>query len=195
MWLIFLLCLEIAVRIAIEVRERRFTQLRGGVFAVLRVIPLVNDIVPLPENRIEPKKSLFVEKHEEGHKALHHSILRNLMKIAFLMIAVWFLAAMVVRWNTSFFAAVLWLHLVAIPFRYLFNWYCWNQEYEADAYAFKELGKQKAKAAMQELAECEIPYSKLFASIYREHPTATLRSARMLKKAIVPVKPVVNNKS
>lgn len=194
MWLIFLLCLEIAVRIAIEVRERRLTQLRGGVFAVLRVIPLVNDIVPLPENRIEPKKSLFVEKHEEGHKALHHSILRNLMKIAFLMIAVWFLAAMVVRWNTSFFAAVLWLHLVAIPFRYLFNWYCWNQEYEADAYAFKELGKQKAKAAMQELAECEIPYSKLFASIYREHPTATLRSARMLKKAIVPVKPVVNNK-
>ena len=194
MLLYILLCLEVVLRTLVEIRERRLTQLRGGVFAVLRLVPLVNDIVPLPENRIEPKKSLFVEKHEEGHKALHHSILRNLMKIAFLMIAVWFLAAMVVRWNTSFFAAMLWLHLVAIPFRYLFNWYCWNQEYEADAYAFKELGKQKAKAAMQELAECEIPYSKLFASIYREHPTATLRSARMLKKAIVPVKPVVNNK-
>lgn len=194
MLLYILLCLEVVLRTLVEIRERRLTQLRGGVFAVLRLVPLVNDIVPLPENRIELKKSLFVEKHEEGHKALHHSILRNLMKIAFLIIAVWFLAAMVVRWNTSFFAAVLWLHLVAIPFRYLFNWYCWNQEYEADAYAFKELGKQKAKAAMQELAECEIPYSKLFASIYREHPTATLRSARMLKKAIVPVKPVVNNK-
>jgi hypothetical protein len=194
MLLYILLCLEVVLRTLVEIRERRLTQLRGGVFAVLRLIPLVNDIVPLPENRSEVHESKFVKLHEEGHKALHHSILRNLMKIAFLMIAVWFLAAMVVRWNTSFFAAVLWLHLVAIPFRYLFNWYCWNQEYEADAYAFKELGKQKAKAAMQELAECEIPYSKLFASIYREHPTATLRSARMLKKAIVPVKPVVNNK-
>ena len=184
MWLIILLCLEIALRFFIEVRERRLTQLRGGVFAVLRLIPLVNDIVPLPENRKDPPTSLFVEKHEEGHRVLRHSILRNLMKIAFLMVAVWFLAAMVVRCGASFFEAVLWLHLVAIPFKYFFNWYCWTQEYEADAYAFKEVGKQKAKAAMHELAECEIPYSKLFASIYREHPTVALRSQRMLKKVI-----------
>ncbi|SMG35608.1 Peptidase family M48 [Fibrobacter sp. UWB13] len=184
MLLYILLCLEIALRVAIEVRERRLTQLRGGVFAVLRLIPLINDIVPLPENRREPQKSQFVEKHEEGHRVLRHSILRNLMKVAFLMVAVWFLAAMVTRWNVSFFESILWLHLVAIPFRYLFNWYCWTQEFEADAYAFKELGKQKAKAAMQELAECEIPYTKLFASIYREHPTVALRSQRMLKKVI-----------
>ena len=172
--LYILLCLEIVLRAVIEVRERRLTQLRGGVFAVLRLIPLVNDIAPLPENRKEPQKSLFVEKHEEGHRILHHSILRNLMKVAFLMVAVWFLAAMVTRWNASFFESILWLHLVAIPFRYFFNWYCWTQE----------LGKQKAKAAMQELAECEIPYSKLFASIYREHPTVALRSQRILKKVI-----------
>ena len=158
MLLYILLCLEIALRVAIEVRERRLTQLRGGVFAVLRLIPLVNDIVPLPENRREPQKSQFVEKHEEGHRVLRHSILRNLMKVAFLMVAVWFLAAKVTRWNSSLF--------------------------EADAYAFKEVGKQKAKAAMQELAECEIPYTKFFASIYREHPTVALRSQRMLKKVV-----------
>ena len=184
MLLYILLCLEIAARIALEIRERRLTQLRGGVFAVLRLIPLVNDIVPLPENRKEVPESKFMKLHEEGHKALHHSILRNLMKVALCMVAVWFMAAMVVRWNASFFVAVLWLHLVAIPFKWFFNWYCWNQEYEADAYAFKEVGKQKAKAAMQELAACEIPYSKLFASIYREHPTVALRSARILKKAV-----------
>ena len=184
MLLYILLCVEIAARIAIEIRERRLTQLRGGVFAVLRLIPLVNDFVPLPENRSDPPNSLFVEKHEEGHKALHHAVLRNLMKVALCMVAVWFLAAMVVRWNASFFEAVLWLHLVAIPFKWFFNWYCWMQEYEADAYAFKEVGKQKAKAAMHELAACEIPYSKLFASIYREHPTVALRSQRMLKKVI-----------
>ena len=82
MLLYILLCLEIVLRAVIEVRERRLTQLRGGVFAVLRLIPLVNDIAPLPENRKEPQKSLFVEKHEEGHRILHHSILRNLMKVA-----------------------------------------------------------------------------------------------------------------
>ena len=184
MLLYILLCLEIALRVAIEIRERRLTQLRGGIFAVLRLIPLINDIVPLPENRREPQKSQFVEKHEEGHRVLRHSILRNLMKVAFLMVAVWFLAAMVTRWNAGFFEAVLWLHLAAIPFKWFFNWYCWNQEFEADAYAFKEVGKQKAKAAMQELAECEIPYTKLFASIYREHPTVALRSQRMLNKVI-----------
>ena len=94
MLLYILLCLEIVLRAVIEVRERRLTQLRGGVFAVLRLIPLVNDIAPLPENRKEPQKSLFVEKHEEAHKVLHHAILRNLMKFAFFMCAVWFMAAM-----------------------------------------------------------------------------------------------------
>ena len=59
--LILLLCLEIVLRIVLEVRERRLTQLRGGVFAVLRVIPLVNDIVPLPENRKEAPESKFVK--------------------------------------------------------------------------------------------------------------------------------------
>ena len=184
MLLYILLCVEGAARIVIEIRERRLTQLRGGVFAVLRLIPLVNDFVPLPENRSDPPNSLFVEKHEEGHKALHHAVLRNLMKVALCMVAVWFFVALLKRWHVSFFEAVLWLHLVAIPFRFFFNWYCWNQEFEADAYAFKEVGKQKSKVAMQELAECEIPYTKLFASIYREHPTVALRSQRMLKKTI-----------
>ena len=94
--LILLLCLEIVLRIVLEVRERRLTQLRGGVFAVMRVIPLVNDIVPLPENRSEVPESKFVKLHEEGHKALHHTVLRNLMKVAFWMVAVWFLASMMV---------------------------------------------------------------------------------------------------
>ena len=184
MLLYILLCVEVAARIALEVRERRLTQLRGGVFAVLRVIPLVNDIVPLPENRSDPPTSLFVEKHEEGHKALHHAVLRNLMKVALCMVAVWFMAAMMVRWNASFIEAVLWLHLVAIPFRMLFHFYCWSQEYECDRYALEKTDKKVAKAALRELAACEIPYTALFALVYREHPTAALRSQRLLKKAV-----------
>ena len=55
--LILLLCLEVFLRTLLEIRERRLTQLRGGVFAILRVIPLLNDIVPLPENRNEVPES------------------------------------------------------------------------------------------------------------------------------------------
>lgn len=180
--LYILLGVEVVLRVVLEVRERRLTQVRGGVFAVLRVVPLVNDIVPLPEMRKTPAESAFVEKHEEGHRSLHHGILRSVTKIIFLIVAVWFLAAMLTRFGLSIYESVLWLHLAAIPFRAIFHLYCWNQEYEADAYAMKQLGKSRAKDAMRELALCEIPYTKLFAVIYREHPTAPLRQRHLLGK-------------
>lgn len=184
LWLFVLLCIEFIFRAWLEVRERRLSQLHGGALMFLRLIPLVNDIVPLPESRVEVPESKFVKLHEEAHKVLHHAILRNLMKFAFFMCAVWFMAAMMVRWDASIFEAVLWLHLVAIPSRMLFHFYCWNQEYECDCYALEKSDKKVAKAAMRELALCEIPYSALFALVYREHPTVALRSARILKKVI-----------
>ncbi|MCQ2055501.1 MAG: M48 family metalloprotease [Fibrobacter sp.] len=182
--LIVLLCAEFVGRVCLEIREVRLTMCRGGVFAILRVIPLINDIVPLPENRRSPAETEFVKKHEEGHRALRHAILRNIAKVILAMIAIWFLAAQLIRVGMPLWQGILWLHLVAIPFRVLFHLYCWNQEYEADAYAHKELGKQKTKIAMRELAECEIPYTHFFALMYREHPTAALRSKRLLNKVV-----------
>ena len=179
-----LLALEFAGRFALEIRERRLTQTRGGIFAVLRLIPLVNDIVPLPENRKEPTEDEFVRKHEEGHAELRHGILRNLAKIALLLLAVWLFAFLLASREMSLIEAVLWLHLAAIPFRTVFHLYCWHQEYEADRYAFDKLGKKMAKAAMRNLAESEIPYTKLFAVIYREHPTVAIRSQKILNKEI-----------
>ena len=178
------LALEFAGRLALEIRERRLTQTRGGIFAVLRLIPLVNDIVPLPENRKEPTEDEFVRKHEEGHAELRHGILRNLAKIALLLLAVWLFAFQLASREMSLIEAVLWLHLAAIPFRTVFHLYCWHQEYEADRYAFDKLGKKMAKAAMRNLAESEIPYTKLFAVIYREHPTVAIRSQKILNKEI-----------
>lgn len=178
------LALEVAGRLALEIRERRLSQLRGGVFAVLRLIPLVNDIVPLPENRREPAENEFVRKHEEGHSQLRHGILRNLAKIALLLLAVWLFAFLLASRGMSLVEAVLWLHLAAIPFRTVFHLYCWHQEYEADRYAFEKLGKKVAKAAMRDLAASEIPYTKLFAVIYREHPTVAIRSQKILNKEI-----------
>ena len=179
-----LLALEFVGRLALEIRERRLTQTRGGIFAVLRLIPLVNDIVPLPENRKEPTEDEFVRKHEEGHAELRHGILRNLAKIALLLLAVWLFAFLLASREMSLIEAVLWLHLAAIPFRTVFHLYCWHQEYEADRYAFNKLGKKMAKAAMRNLAESEIPYTKLFAVIYREHPTVAIRSQKILNKEI-----------
>ena len=182
--LVLLLVVEFVARLVLEIRERRLTQVRGGLFAVLRLIPLVNDIVPLPENRKEPVESEFVKKHEEGHKELRHGILRNLAKIALLLLAVWLFAFLLASHGMSLVQAVLWLHLAAIPFRILFHLYCWHQEYEADRYAFDKLGNKGAKAAMRDLAECEIPYTKIFAVVYREHPTVAIRSQKILNKEI-----------
>ena len=185
-WLLLgsLLAVEFAARLVLEIRERRLTQMCGGLFAVLRLIPLLNDIVPLPENRKDPAENEFVKKHEEGHANLRHGILRNLAKVALLLMAVWFFAFLLASHGMSLVESILWLHLAAIPFRTVFHLYCWHQEYEADRYAFDKLGKKVAKAAMRNLAESEIPYTKLFAVIYREHPTVAIRSQKILNKEI-----------
>ena len=59
--LVLLLAIEFVARLVLEIRERRLTQMRGGIFAVLRLIPLLNDIVPLPENRKDPAENEFVK--------------------------------------------------------------------------------------------------------------------------------------
>jgi Zn-dependent protease with chaperone function len=97
---------------------------------------------------------------------------------------VWLFAFLLASRGMSLVEAVLWLHLAAIPFRTVFHLYCWHQEYEADRYAFEKLGKKVAKAAMRDLAASEIPYTKLFAVIYREHPTVAIRSQKILNKEI-----------
>lgn len=180
--LVALLILEFVLRLVLEIRERRATQMRGGVFALLRLVPLLNDIVPLPESRRDVPAGTFVEAHEKAHGELHHGVLRNLLKVILLCFAVGFLLFLLARCEMPWWCAVLYLHLAAVPFRLFFHWYCWGQEYEADGQAFKALGKKVAKDAMRELAASEIPYTPLFALFYREHPTAALRSQKLLNR-------------
>ena len=179
-----LLTLELAARIVLEIRERRLTQIRGGLLSLLQLVPLINDIVPLPENRSDPPCSEFISKHEEGHAVFHHGLLRNFVKISLLLLAVWFLAFLLASRGLNLIDALLWLHLVAIPFNIAFRLYCWYQEFEADRYAFEKLGKKAARNAMRDLAVSEIPYTKLFAVVYRDHPPVAIRSQRMLHKEI-----------
>ena len=182
MLLSVLLCLEFALRVVLEVRECRAVQERVSVFTLLRLLPLINDFVPLPENREPPLLGRFVEMHEQGHKVLHHALLRNLVKVAFALVAIWFLAALMVRWQMLFWEAVLWLHVVAIPFRTFFHFYGWSQEYEADRSVLDKTDKKLAKNSLRELIRCEYPHTPLFALVYREHPTAVLRKERLLNR-------------
>jgi hypothetical protein len=183
--LVTLLCVELVARVVLEIRECRAVQCRFSAFTVMRILPLVNDLAPLPENREQPTVGKFVEMHEQAHAKLHHAILRNLVKVAFALCAIWFMAALMVRWECSIVESVLWLHLAAIPFRTFFHFYCWNQEYECDRYALEKTDRKIAKNALQELARCEYPHTVLFSLIYREHPTVALRSKRILNKPIV----------
>ncbi|SHK94883.1 hypothetical protein SAMN05720468_11030 [Fibrobacter sp. UWEL] len=178
-WLSFLLLVEVLGRIVLEVRECRLTQQGGGFWMVLRIIPLVNDLVPLPENRREPVVGNFVKLHEEGHQKLHHATLRNTLKVLLLLLALGWIVFVTFQFACPLWEAFLWLHVVAIPGRMLFHGFCWNQEYEADTYAFRQLEKKIAKNALRELTACEIPHTKLFALIYREHPTAALRQKKL----------------
>ena len=158
MYLTAFIWTEFILRVVIELREARAVQQRVSVFTLMRLLPLINDFVPLPENR-EP-----------------------LVKVAFALVAIWFLAALMIRWQMQFWEAVLWLHVVAIPFRIFFHFYCWNQEYEADRYALEKTDKKLAKNNLRELIRCEYPHTPLFALIYREHPTAVLRKERLLNR-------------
>lgn len=178
-WLIILLIAEVLIRITLEIREARLTQQGGGIFALLRVIPLVNDLVPLPENRREPVVGNFVKFHEEGHKAMRHTLLRNVYKIALLLLSLSVIAFASMEFSAPLWEAFVWLHLVAFPGRVAYHSYCWNQEFEADRFAFGKVDKKVARNALRELAECEYPHSKLFALIYREHPTAALRKQKL----------------
>ena len=181
-WLITLLIMEVVLKSVLEVRERRSTQVRGGVFAILRIVPLLNDFVPLPEHRKDPESGKFAAAHEEAHKKLHHGLLRNMVKVVMLFLSLGIIALVVGRYGMPFWIAILWLHLAAIPGRIVFHTYCWGQELEADRYAFEHVEKNIAKNALRNLVECEIPYTPFFALMYREHPTAEVRRTRLLGK-------------
>ena len=178
-WLFIFLIGEVLARIALEVREARITQRKGGIFAFLRLIPLVNDLTPLPENRREPTEGQFVKLHEEGHKMLHHGLLRNVYKVALLLMSLGVISFAILKMEASLWESFVWLHLVAFPGRIIFHIFCWNQEYEADRYAYGKLDRKIVRNALRELSLCEYPHTKLFALVYREHPTANLRKQKL----------------
>lgn len=179
-WLSIALGLEVLFRVILEIREARLFS-RSDKFAIARVIPFLNDFVPLPERRFEyEKNNPFVAFHEEAHHKRHHQTNRLLLKFVFFSVSILGLIYALDRWHASLIEIVILFHLALFVLQMPYHYYIWQQEFEADAYATKKTSITQAKKQLRELVDKEKPYSLFFALLYREHPPANLR----LKKAI-----------
>lgn len=179
-WLLVALSIEFLFRVFLEIREARFFS-RSDKFAIARVIPFLNDFVPLPEHRFEAEKNnSFINFHEEAHQKHHHQISRLLLKFVFFSISILGLIHALDRWHASLIEIIILFHLALFVLQMPYHFYLWQQEFEADAYACKKTSITQAKKQLRDLVTQETPYSLLFALFYREHPPAKLRLKRCI---------------
>lgn len=172
-----LLVLEVVLRVLLEVHEAKLFG-KAHPLAALRCIPVVNDFVPFPENRLEPSNSKFVEMHELAHKEKHHALLRNFSKAVFYVLMVMMIVVQLATLRMTIVEIVLWFHVASVLFRLYYHWICFNQEDEADSFAAQKVGKGEARKELSRLKKEERATSNLFAFVYREHPDAARRRAR-----------------
>lgn len=180
--LLALLIFEFVFRTILEIREaRRFS--RWNRFAFIRVIPFLNDFVPFPENRnLIEKNNPFISFHEEAHKKQHHQISRLLVKVVLFFFCVLVLFYTLDHFKASLIEIIIFIHLALFLLQIPYHYYVWQQEFEADIYACHKTSITQAKKQLRQLVNDEIPYSFLFALLYREHPPASLRLKKVLLK-------------
>lgn len=180
--LIILLGLEFLFRVVLEIREARLFS-RKNRFALIRVIPFLNDFVPFPENtHQEEKNNPFISFHEEAHQKHRHTLSRLLLKGVFFFICILGLFYVLDQWKVSLIEIVILFHLALFILQMPYHYYVWQQEFEADEYATRKTSPTQAKKQLRLLVGEEIHYSPLFALLYREHPPATQRLKKVLEK-------------
>ena len=180
--LIILLGLEFLFRVVLEIREARLFS-RKNRFALIRVIPFLNDFVPFPENtHQEEKNNPFISFHEEAHQKHRHTLSRLLLDGVFFFICILGLFYVLDQWKVSLIEIVILFHLALFILQIPYHYYIWQQEFEADEYATRKTSPTQAKKQLRLLVGEEIHYSPLFALLYREHPPATQRLKKVLEK-------------
>ena len=180
--LIILLGLEFLFRVVLEIREARLFS-RKNRFALIRVIPFLNDFVPFPENTHQVEKNNpFISFHEEAHQKHRHTLSRLLLKGVFFFICILGLFYVLDQWKVSLIEIVILFHLALFILQIPYHYYIWQQEFEADEYATRKTSPTQAKKQLRLLVGEEIHYSPLFALLYREHPPATQRPKKVLEK-------------
>ena len=174
--------LEFVLRVLLELREARWGAGRFDRFSPVRVIPVLNDLFPAEANFSENDGGAFALAHEKAHRELHHGFLRRAFLVAGLLTVLIFLGVAGFYLRFNLFELLLLFHLIFAGGRLVFHALCFTEEYEADALAVKRVQRGVALRALDALAVREFPRTPLFAFVYRTHPTAVMRRARILAK-------------
>ncbi|MDR1759599.1 MAG: M56 family metallopeptidase [Fibrobacter sp.] len=169
------LTFEFIFRLVIEIRQMRFSG-KFSSTAILHLIPLVNNCIPMRDLRAAAlPETPFIKAHETAHLKMRHQTLRSGIRISGFGILFF---TLIYAWNYSgatLLLSILLFHLILSFLQVLWNAVCWFQEYEADAAAFKVIGKAGTEKSLAALIQKEIPKQTLYALLYQEHPPATRR--------------------
>lgn len=177
--LIAALFLELALRLALEIREVRIVHGRFDRFTVFRVLPVVNDVFPAEANFTNDRQGAFVSAHEKAHAELHHGFVRRSLQFGFALFCTLTLGAAGVYLRFNLLELLLLFHLIFAVAKILFHVVCFTEEYEADFVAAKRVQRGVATRALESLLVQEFPRTPLFAYVYRTHPTARMRLDRI----------------
>ena len=73
------LALEVFLRAALEIAEIRKSGQKNDRFALVRIIPLLNDLLPPESLSSKPQapESAFAKAHERANQKFHHGIIRQ----------------------------------------------------------------------------------------------------------------------
>lgn len=174
--LLALVVAEVTLRIFLEIREARTASGKMDRFALLRIIPIVNDIFPAEAN-FEKFQSggAFESAHEKAHREEHHAFARVAFQTGFALFCALSIGVAGIQLGLGLFELLILFHLLFAVSRVFFHALCFAEEYEADAIATRRVQYGVARRALEALAASEYPRTPLFALVYRKHPTAGMR--------------------
>ena len=181
-WILLgLLLFEFLLRCALEIHDARAFQRKPDSFALARILPIVNDIFPPESNfsKWNENDGAFVKAHEKAHAELHHEMVRKFFWASSLVCIALLLGAIGIPFHLNLLGLLFLFHLIFNFAKILFHFICFAQEYEADSVAAKRLQKGLSKRAIANLMASEFPRTRLFAYVYRTHPTARMRDAAL----------------
>lgn len=170
---------EILFRVAVEIRECRMSNSRFDKFSLFRVIPFANDIFPSERHFPVDDSGAFAVAHEKAHAEMHHGAVRRLLLSAFAVLCAATLCFAGMAFQFNLFELLLLFHLTVAAFRLPYHGLCFAEEFEADRLAAKRVQRGVSLRALKALELREFPRTRLFAYLYRTHPTAPMRMERL----------------
>ena len=118
-WVIWgFLALEVFLRAALEIAEIRKSGQKNDRFALVRIIPLLNDLLPPESLSSKPQapESAFAKAHERAHQKFHHGIIRQFFWAGILIAIAVFLGSVGILFQLGLVELLLLFHLLFAVF-------------------------------------------------------------------------------